>query len=161
VYAIRITGTLNDDANSNTNASINFSVDVKKDCSKDTIAINAAVADAVYYFNDGDTVYSPTWTYKFDGCPKTCSYTQTSSATGDIVTGIDAATGAVTVNTVAEATFDKVDTTITVTCAMDDNASSTAQDVFIITTRSRCWDSTVVAPAFATDTYTGVELWAD
>jgi len=42
------------------------------------------------------------------------------------VTGQDAATGAITVNTVDEATFDKVDTTITVTCVMDDNASATA-----------------------------------
>ena len=126
VYAIRVKGTLNDDLNSNTNAQIDFNVDVKKDCTKDTIALNAAVADDVYYFNDGDTVFTPTWTYKFDGCSKTCTYTQTSSVTGDIVTGIDAATGAVTVNTVAEATFDKVDTTITVTCVMDDNDSSTA-----------------------------------
>jgi len=125
-YAIRIKGTLDDAANSNTQAQINFGVDVQKDCTKDTIALNAAVADATYYFNDGATVYTPTWTYKFDGCPTTCAYTQTSSASGNIVTGIDTATGAVTVNTVAEATFDKVDTTITVTCAMDDNASSTA-----------------------------------
>jgi len=117
---------LNDDDNSNTEAHITFDIDIKKDCNKDTIALNQAVADDVYYLGFGDELYTPTWTNKFIGCPKTCSYTQTSSATGSIVTNQNAATGVITVNTNDAVNFDRIDTTITVTCVMDDNDSATA-----------------------------------
>jgi len=99
-------------------------VDVQKDCAKDTIAINAAVADATYYFNYDDVTYTPTWTTRFIGCAKTCSYGQTTDpvvAAGNIITGFSVATGAVTVNTNDVANFDRVASTITVACLIDDS----------------------------------------
>ena len=132
-------------------------MDVQKDCAKDTIALGTSIGAFDFDLAKGSVTKTSTWAYKFEGCAKTCSYTESSSVSDTIVTGIASATGTLTINS-SNPLFHDVDITVVVICIMTESQAS-ATDTFVITGNDLCRsDNTVVNPSFTSTTHTW-NLW--